>query len=143
MFPALAPGECSNAHSSTGRRGCCNTLAHTGRVNDAQRRRAGRAVDNRIKAMQRTRAGVARAAGIDVKTLRSIIRGERWPSDDAQARLEAVLRWRDGEMTVQAVHSDHAGTLAALSDLDLANELTRRIRDRDRQARRMRMSDRH
>ena len=64
-------------------------------ITPEQRQRAGRAVAGRIAEMRSTPAAVARAAGVDPKTVRSLINGTHWPCDETQSRVEAVLRWRE------------------------------------------------
>lgn len=71
-------------------------------MNDAQRRRAGRAVADRIREIDATVTGVARDARIAPGTLWSLIAGRTWPRDAAQSRLEAVLGWEDGEILTRA-----------------------------------------
>lgn len=97
-----------------------------------QRRRAGRAVAERIAAMSATPTAIARTARVSPNTLLAVIRGQRWPSDEVQARIEDALGWRSGGLTVRAVRGGVDGALDGLTDLDLATELARRLSERDR-----------
>jgi len=107
-----------------------------------QKERAGRAIAERVAEMQESMTAVAHAARIAPTTLRSIVRGKRWPTDAVQAQIEAALRWRPGEMTVRAVRTHADVTVAMLTDAELSAELTRRIRARDRRDARLRAADR-
>lgn len=106
-----------------------------------QRQRAGRAVADRIAEMAATLTTVARAADISPKTLRAVIQGQRWTTDAVQSRLEAVLRWREGEIAARAIRGGTNGGLAALTDAELAAELLRRVNDRDRRESQLRSTD--
>lgn len=97
-----------------------------------QRQRAGRAVADRIAEMAATPSSVARAAGVHVKTVRSAIRGDHWPTDAVQSLVETVLQWPEGELAMRAVMGHAERALDAYSDLELAAELTRRIEARGR-----------
>lgn len=103
-----------------------------------QRRRAGKAVDDRIGEMASNPTAVARAAHVDPKTVRSLISGEHWPSDAVQERLERVLRWRPGGLHARSVRGGTDGALDALTDSELAAELLRRIQDAERRQARLR-----
>lgn len=106
-----------------------------------QRHRAGRAVEQRIKEMHATPTAVARAAGIDPKTVRALIRGDHWPGDAIQERLERVLRWRPGALQACSVRGSMAGSMEDLTDTELADELARRLRVRARNESRLRSAD--
>lgn len=43
-------------------------------------------------------AGLASAAGVDPKTLRSLERGERWPRDRTLRKIEVALQWQPGSL---------------------------------------------
>jgi hypothetical protein len=66
-------------------------------MNAEQRSRAGRAVADRIAEMNAATTTVTRAAGVSPKTLRSLMHGDRSPTNTVQATIEAVLRRRPGE----------------------------------------------
>lgn len=100
------------------------------KVTPEQRRRAGAAVAARIAQLRATAAGTARSADIHPKTLRAIIRGDRWPTDTVQSQLERALRWHEGELAVHAVGARADGLLDAFSDAELARELARRLTDK-------------
>jgi hypothetical protein len=107
-----------------------------------QRRRAGQAVASRIKEMQASPVSVARAAGIDPKTLRNLIDGRAWPTNATQGRIEEVLRWRQGELTARATNVSAASLLVELTDSEIAAELWRRCRERETRESRLRRTDR-
>ena len=67
-----------------------------------QRRRAGRAVAERIREMNATISAVARAARVDPGTLWGLIGGRTWPRDAIQTRIEEALGWDLGEILVRA-----------------------------------------
>lgn len=104
-------------------------------MNAAQRERAGRAVAERMAELAITLTTAARAAGISTKTLRALVRGERWPTEAVQQRIEQVLRWPNGEIATRAVVGVPNGHLDRVTDAELAAELLRRIEARDRRAR--------
>lgn len=90
--------------------------------------------------MAATPTTIARAAGISPKTLRAIMNGDRWATDAVQSQLEAVLRWNRGELAVHAVGAGPNG-VDGLTDVELAAELTRRLRARAARDARLRASD--
>lgn len=98
-----------------------------------QRRRAGRAVAERIAAMSATPTAIAHRAGVSPKTVTALIRGETWPTDAVQERLEAAMGWRPGALVVRSVRGGIDGALDALSDVELSAELTRRLVEREKQ----------
>lgn len=106
-----------------------------------QRQQAGREVAARIKEMRTTPAAVARAAGVDPKTVRNLIDGVSWPQSANQARIEAVLRWRPGELAARAANLSTATLLLSLSDSEIASEMWRRAREREEQDTNTRRSD--
>ena len=79
-----------------------------------------------------TLTGVAREAGVDPKTLRSLMRGEHWPSDDVQDRIERTIGWQPGQIHMCSVRDVAAGAIDGLTDAELAVELARRLTDRRR-----------
>lgn len=102
-------------------------------MNARQRQRAGQAVADRMTELAVTPTTVSRAAGISTKTLRALVRGERWPTDAVQQRVEHVLRWPSGEIATRAVLGARQGLLLGdLADVELAAELLRRLEVRDR-----------
>lgn len=58
----------------------------------------GQAVARRRLELGMDAAEVARRAEVDVKTLASLERGERWPRDRSRARIEAALQWDAGSI---------------------------------------------
>jgi predicted transcriptional regulator len=101
-------------------------------VTPEQRKRAGRAIAVRIEETHTTPAAIARAAGVDPKTVRSLIRGDHWPTDDVQERLEKALDWQPGQIHMCSVRDAPAGAIDNLTDAELAVELARRLTDRRR-----------
>jgi hypothetical protein len=71
-----------------------------------------------------TLAQVARDARIDVRTLRALIAGDRWPTEKVRGRVEKALGWRPGEITRQAY--DGIPALATYSDEQLLSEMLHR-----------------
>lgn len=112
-----------------------------GGVNVEQRRRAGRAVENRIAELGATQEAVAKAAGVSLRTLHSVIHGEHWPTNAVRSRLEPVLRWRESEITRRAL-GDGTGSLAGFTDAELAKELAERLAERESHEARLRRTDR-
>lgn len=103
-----------------------------------QRRRAGKAVEHRIAEMNATLTTVATAAAVSPKTIRSVINGEHWPTDAVQSGIESALRWREGELHARSVQDGTDGAIDALSDVQLAEALAARLRDRERRSLQMR-----
>lgn len=65
---------------------------------DRALKRAGRAVAARRMELGASQASLAKAAGVDAKTLRSLERGERWPQDANRAKIATALQWRHGAL---------------------------------------------
>ena len=65
---------------------------------EEQQRAAGKAVAARRVELGMSAAELARDAGIDPKTIRSLERGERWPWDKKRAAIEKALQWRFGAL---------------------------------------------
>lgn len=99
------------------------------RVTPQERARAGRIVAERAELLGMTQVVLARRAGVDRKTLRALIAGNRWPTVTVRGRLEDVLEWPRGEILRQA--RDGLEALAVYSDYELASELARRARARE------------
>lgn len=99
------------------------------------RARAGRAVEQRIARMGKTITSAAREAGIDARTLRSFVRGQRWPTAAVRSRLCRVLDWPDGEI----VRRTYPPPLRDYPSDELMEELWRRLaeccnKDQERRA---------
>ena len=62
------------------------------------RRRAGLAAAARRGDMGMTQQQLADAAEADVKTIRDMERGRRWPIATNRAKIEAALGWPSGEL---------------------------------------------
>lgn len=90
--------------------------------------------------MAATPTAIARTAGVSPKTVTALIRGEHWPTDAVQERLEAAMGWRPGALVTRAVRGGLDGALDALTDVELSAELTRRLTVRDETERRGRAS---
>lgn len=110
-------------------------------MNAAQQRRMVAAVQHKIDEMASTPTAVARAARIDPKTLRRLLDGHL-PNNDAQTRIEAVLRWPVGGLITRAAREGSDGVLDGYSDAELSAEVTRRLVERERREARLRESDR-
>lgn len=112
-------------------------------MNAAQRRRISQAVASRIREMPgASAAAVARAAHVDPKTIRKLVRDGLTPCDDAaQSRIERVLKWPAGEITERAVRDGSDRAVDAMTDLDLSIELTRRLEERSRRDAQLRAND--
>lgn len=94
-----------------------------------EQRRAGKAVAEQIENTGRTAAEVARVAGIDVKTLRALLTGARWPRAQVRNRIEEALGWPRGEIARRG--RDGLASLHGYSDRELLSELLARARMRD------------
>jgi transcriptional regulator with XRE-family HTH domain len=92
-------------------------------------RRAGEAVETRMKELGLTVPQLAKKAGISPATVRSFIRGERRLHDDTIERLVAALDWAPGEIS-RRVWGGWI-TLADASTVDLVRELCRRLTPSD------------
>lgn len=77
-----------------------------------------------------TAAAVAKDAEVDVKTVRALIAGSRWPTAAVRTRVELALDWPTGELARQARNGLEA--LSGFSDAELAGELLHRARVRER-----------
>lgn len=81
--------------------------------------------------MASTPTAIAHRARVSPNTLLALMRGDRWPSDELQERIEVALGWRPGALVVRAVRGGLDGALDALTDAQLALELARRLTERD------------
>lgn len=88
-------------------------------------RRAGEAVETRMKELGLTAPQLAKKAGISPATVRSFIRGERRLHDNTVERLVAALEWPPGEVSRRVWGSWIC--LADTSTADLIRELCRRF----------------
>lgn len=98
-------------------------------VTPEERRRAGRAVAERIERLGYTVPEVANASKIDARSLRALIAGQRWPTVAIRSRVEDAIEWPRGEILRQA--RDGLEALAVFTDAEIAAELLLRIRRRD------------
>lgn len=96
-----------------------------------QRERAGHAVEARIADMASTPTALAHRAGVSPKTVTALIRGQRWPTEAVQGRIERALGWRPGALVVRAVRGGLDGAVDGLTDVELAAELMRRLAERE------------
>lgn len=90
---------------------------------EQRRRRAGQAVATRIADLHTTAAAVARRAQVDPRTLRALIRGQRWPQQDVRDRINEALHWPPGEIVRRA---EARIELKSFSARELIEELCRR-----------------
>lgn len=70
-----------------------------------QRLRAGQAVQVRLNELQLSVPKLAGKSGVSAATIRSLIKGQRWPGADTRTELERALDWRAGEIMRRAVGS--------------------------------------
>jgi transcriptional regulator with XRE-family HTH domain len=91
---------------------------------EQQRRRAGRAVEDRMAELGITIPMLARKAGVDPTTVRALLRGRRWPRATTRAKIAAVLGWRLDDLIRIAV--DGPVSLEAIPTRELLKELCRR-----------------
>ncbi|MDT4938614.1 MAG: hypothetical protein QOG80_2285 [Pseudonocardiales bacterium] len=111
-------------------------------VTPEERLRAGGAVAQRIADQSMSFGAVTDAAGIDPKTLRSLITGARWPTAAVQAAIEAAIDWHPGEIMrrARAPYVSHS-PLSDYTNTELLAELLHRSTEAD-QDRRIRVTDR-
>lgn len=84
---------------------------------------------------------LAKKAGIDTKTINAFLAGNRWPSNETRARLEAALGLPGGALSVmgdqvmqQAQTSTPSVNLASITDAQLLAEIAARFeRGREQQ----------
>ena len=69
---------------------------------EAGKRAAGRAAEARRGELRMTQIEAAAKAGVDVKTLRSLEAGERWPIAKKLAAISAVLQFGPGYLRMIA-----------------------------------------
>ncbi|AZI62758.1 helix-turn-helix domain-containing protein [Rhodococcus qingshengii] len=65
---------------------------------DKKRIRVGDAVRDRRLRLRMDQADLAKEAEVDVKTVRSLEKGERWPRDSSRTKIEAALGWVPGTL---------------------------------------------
>jgi transcriptional regulator with XRE-family HTH domain len=70
-----------------------------------QRLRAGQAIQARLNELQLTVPKLAGKSGVSAATIRSLIKGQRWPGLDTRTELEKALDWKAGEIMRRAVGS--------------------------------------
>lgn len=93
------------------------------RYTASERERAGRAVAARIRELRTSPASVARAAGVDPRTVRGLLNGTRWPTAASRESIALALDWRPGEI-VRRAHGDPQ--LQGFTIRELLDELCRR-----------------
>jgi transcriptional regulator with XRE-family HTH domain len=98
-------------------------------VNPEERARAGRAVSERLTDLGRTARQLAAEAGVSLRTVRALLRGERMPQPDTRAHLEKALGWPPGEIWRRA--RDGLESLRNYTDRELCAELLHRARKRE------------
>ena len=71
-------------------------------VNNEQTGRTPEDVGDLVRArrvdLQLDQAALAKAANVDVKTIRSLEKGERWPRDVNRSKIEVALGWAAGSL---------------------------------------------
>ena len=75
---------------------CCSR--HTDNMKNREISDVGKIVADRRVRLQMDATALALAAGVDVKTLRSLERGERWPRESSRIKLERALQWDPGSL---------------------------------------------
>jgi transcriptional regulator with XRE-family HTH domain len=102
-------------------------------VTPEQRKRAGQAVQTRLLEMQLTVPKLADKSGVSAATIRSLIKGQRWPGLDTRRELERALDWKAGEISRRAVGSRAFDSIHEMTTSELlatieacADELRRR-----------------
>jgi plasmid maintenance system antidote protein VapI len=90
-----------------------------------RRKRAGAAVGHRLDELHLSAAQAARRAGVDPKTIRSLVHCESWPTARTRARIEQAVNWPAGEIMRHAADGD--ATLAAYTTGEILAELCRRV----------------
>jgi transcriptional regulator with XRE-family HTH domain len=93
-----------------------------------RRKRAGAAVGTRLDELHESAASLARRAGVDPKTIRSLIHGETWPTAKTRDRIEKALDWPGGTLIRRAMSEDDG--LATHSTRELLLEVCRRTSGR-------------
>jgi plasmid maintenance system antidote protein VapI len=91
-----------------------------------QRTRAGNAVAARLIELGMTPGSLARLAGVDVTTIRALIRGTRWPRMVTAERINSALGWAPGELQRIGLGSP-IGNLSNFRTVDLAREVYARL----------------
>lgn len=92
---------------------------------DEQRKRAGEAVEMRMRELGLNGHSLARAAQVDDKTIRNLLHGVKWPQLHTRRQVEDALRWPPGEIARRALHEEG---LEAYTVTELWAELERRLR---------------
>ncbi|GAA2070986.1 helix-turn-helix domain-containing protein [Williamsia deligens] len=77
----------------------------------------GAKVGLRRRALGLDVAELARTAGVDAKTIRSMEGGDRWPRDSTVAKIERALGWEPG--SVEAVANGGEPVVRGSDDLDV------------------------
>ena len=80
----------------------------------------------RMNEMSVTVPKLAKSAGIDGGTIRSLLAGKRWPVRSTLQRLDRALGWSDGEITRRAQLRPE---LYEFEAIELLAELYRRARE--------------
>lgn len=78
---------------------------------------------------------LARKAGVDVKTIRALLSGERWPHSDTLAKIDRGLGLTEGTLEAwgagKPAPEDAARTLDNATDVELAVALVARLKSRE------------
>lgn len=89
------------------------------------RRKAGRAVAERMAQLHLSVPLVAEIAHVDATTLRRLLRGDVWPQEDTRRRIAVALRWPPAEIA-RIAETDDAADARTLTTAQLMTELCRR-----------------
>lgn len=91
-----------------------------------ERRRAGQAVRDRMVELDMNATEVQLAAGIDNKTLGSVLDGTRRPNTKTLGKIERALQWKPGEIERRGRMQPGTDPIEAASETRLLAELLRR-----------------
>lgn len=91
-----------------------------------QRQRASLAVRARMNERRLTVATLADQAGVDQKTIRAFLAGDRWPRAASRQQMARALGWPPGEIARRAGSRPE---LEAFSTLELLDEIRWRVTD--------------
>lgn len=91
-----------------------------------QRKRAGLAVGTRIIELGMTGNTVARDTGLNVQTVRALVRGQRWPREKTRELIAKALDWPPDEIERRA--TDTSADFKGVDSGRLLEELCERFR---------------
>ena len=101
-------------------------------VTPEQRQRASLAIRARMNETGATVPSLAKKAGIDQATIRSLLSAQRWPRKATLVRLNKALGWPEGEINRRA---ELRPELQEFTSVELIAELYRRARAKEQMSR--------